>query len=516
MQKNILYKIDKNSYSILNLFLLSICGILLVLFLTPSGLYLSNDSVSYICTSRNILAGKGIMIANKSNILVPLPYFPPLVPMTFSLFGSLNNDLLYVARILNAFCFGSTIFLVGFIVNKFSNSRILYLPASLFILLSLHLVRIHTWLWSEPLFYIFMTSSFLSLAIYYDEKSLKAFYISAICASLAFSIRYAGVMVVISNCLAIMLITTKKPSKRFKQSFLYGLIGVSFTFTWVIFSKYFQTMHSGKKLIVDSSYLFNFESGLSVISEWFLPGRISFPIFGAILFLLFLIIFFKQLYLNFKSPNKTNFITIISGLYIISYISFLLIINLYTLILFDPRIVSSLFIASIIFIFTIKSNNSQPLFNASSILIYIMLSILISYPIRILRHVKYAQNKNMSVLNKYKNNHKVLEELDSLPNNSLIYTNIPGLFKLFTSKAVRQIPNKSMTIYAADNKRILGETDEFLSSIRSKNVFIVYFEDIEFKETMYSEEYLRKHLNIDFIKSFDGVSIYKSRTNLPL
>ncbi|MBU0468563.1 MAG: glycosyltransferase family 39 protein [Candidatus Omnitrophica bacterium] len=516
MQNNTLYKFDKSNYLILKLFLLSICGILLVLLLTPSGLNLSNDSVSYIGTSKNILAGKGIIIANKSNELVPLPYFPPLVPITFSLFGLLNNDLLYVARILNAFCFGSTIFLVGFIVNKFSNSKILSLLASLFILLSLHLVRIHTWLWSEPLFYVFMTSSFLSLAIYYDEKSLKAFYISAICASLAFSIRYAGIMVVISNCLAIMLISTKKPSQRFKQSFIYGLIGVTFTFTWVVFSRYFQTMHSGKTLIVNSSYLFNFKNGLSVISEWFLPGRISFPIFGTILFLLFLIIFFKQIYFNFKSPHKTNFITMISGLYIISYVSFLLIIDLYTLIIFDPRIVSSLFIASIIFIFTIKSTNSQPLFKPNSILIYIVLVILVSHPIRILRHVKSSQNKNISVLNKYKNNHKVLKELNLLPNNALIYTNIPGLFKLFTSTTVKQIPSKAMTIYAADNKKITSETDEFLSSIISKNVFIVYFEDNEFKETMYSEEYLRKHLNIDFIKSFEGVSFYKSRAKLSL
>lgn len=197
------------------LILLALVGIFLVLYATPEGLGLSDDSIAYVAGARSILSGDGYREAYlASNGYVT--HFPPVFSITLAFIGLSGIDPLRAARFLIAFLFGANIFLSGIIGWRMTKSQLAGIALALLFLVNDSLFNVHIVAMSEPLYIFFSLAAFLTfdsgvkqLAVSpsdgkpSDSKWLVA---TGVLTSLAYLTRYAGLALFATFLLALILL----------------------------------------------------------------------------------------------------------------------------------------------------------------------------------------------------------------------------------------------------------------------------------------------------------------------
>ncbi|MBI3739415.1 MAG: hypothetical protein HY258_10250 [Chloroflexi bacterium] len=98
-------RITPRLVSFVTLGLLAVIATFLVLWATPEGLGLSDDSIGYVAGARSMLTGHGYREAWLASN-GPVTHFPPGFSSALALIGLLGFDPLRGARFLNALLFG--------------------------------------------------------------------------------------------------------------------------------------------------------------------------------------------------------------------------------------------------------------------------------------------------------------------------------------------------------------------------------------------------------------------------
>ena len=90
--------------------LLAIYAVIEMIRATPFGPAFGSDSVTYMESAKNFVAGKGLGLINPDGSFRLLPYAPPLYPLILGLFAALGLDLLTAAFWLNAILYAALVF----------------------------------------------------------------------------------------------------------------------------------------------------------------------------------------------------------------------------------------------------------------------------------------------------------------------------------------------------------------------------------------------------------------------
>ena len=197
------------------LVVLSLLGIIILLFSTTSGIGINYDSTVYIRAAHNVINGRGLGVLSGSGEMISLTHYPPLFPTMLAIIGSFGLDPVNISRWLNALFFGATILLVGLLIDRYTSAPA-WVPlfGSFLILSSVDMLRIHSMAWSEPAF-IFLSLSGLSLLNAYVDNPKPFPLIASSCAiALAFLTRYVGVALIVTGMASIIFLTKEKFSKR--------------------------------------------------------------------------------------------------------------------------------------------------------------------------------------------------------------------------------------------------------------------------------------------------------------
>jgi len=209
--------------TLLLLALASLGGVFLVLYATPEGLGLSDDSIAYIAGARSLLSGDGYREAYlASNGYVT--HFPPAFSITLALIGLSGIDPLRAARYLIAFLFGANMFLSGIVGWKMTKSALAGIALALLFLVNDSLFNVHVVAMSEPLYIFFTLAAFLTFNIFTTEhtesteKDSKktpwtqwspwwtSLAVTGVLTSLAYLTRYAGLALLATFLVAILLL----------------------------------------------------------------------------------------------------------------------------------------------------------------------------------------------------------------------------------------------------------------------------------------------------------------------
>ena len=213
--------------------MISIVGMFALWRSTPYGMGLVNDSATYVEGATNLLAGKGFVRISGGGEIKPITHFPPLFSLLLAGFGFMGMDLLHAARILITILFGIDILLVGLSISKISHSVVFALLGALFLAVSdLHL-GVYSFALSEPLFITLMLAAFLFLAEGFDRSSFWWSGLTGLTLSLAYLTRFAGVSLLLTTLLVILLLQPPKPIKRL--GFILAGAGVPVLF-WYAYS----------------------------------------------------------------------------------------------------------------------------------------------------------------------------------------------------------------------------------------------------------------------------------------
>ena len=138
-------------------------GLAAVWISTPRGVGTSPDAVNYIAASRTLLAGDGFERFNRE----PLERWPPLYPVMLAGLNVIGDGigvpLLEMLRLVNGLTLAAIILVVGWLLERYLESRLLALLGTLSILFSYAYLLITFFAYSDPIFVLLVLLALLSL-----------------------------------------------------------------------------------------------------------------------------------------------------------------------------------------------------------------------------------------------------------------------------------------------------------------------------------------------------------------
>ncbi|MBI3169879.1 MAG: phospholipid carrier-dependent glycosyltransferase [Chloroflexi bacterium] len=344
--------------SFLTLVLLALSGTFLILYATPQGMGLFDDSIAYIAGARSILAGQGYREAWLASNQ-PVTHFPPGFSSVLALVGISGLDPLRGARFVNSILFGASIFLLGLIGWRMTKSKVAGIVLALLFLVNGQLFRVHTTAMSEPLYIFFTLAAFLSFWRYFyleerseltaksakdakKKKNLSALsglrgsnvflVLSAVFTAFAYLTRYAG-LALLATFLVSLFILHDTWRKRFISAGIFLAGFLPFAIAWGIRNRLLADNATNRTLVYHPITAENVQLGISNFTTFLLPVEewrrvlIKIPnLFTAILiiFILALLVWvvFKGLKKFFQPATETpEVLSFISTLYFFGYLS---------------------------------------------------------------------------------------------------------------------------------------------------------------------------------------------------
>lgn len=277
----------------------AIVGGLMVMLLTKhSGLGISPDSIYYVSTGDSFLAGKGFyQFDGKPFVMFPVGY-PILLSLIKVIVG---GYFLKIMPFFNALLFGFTIFMAGIILEKTNHSKWLKWIVLFVIALSPSLLEIYSMLWSETLFITEIVLFIYFGKIYLEKLNIKYLLFIALIAAITADTRLAGVTVIATGGLLILMNPELKWGRKIQHVFIYGLISISFFVINLIRNALLTQTLTGNRQKGVTPFLENLKYYGLVLTNWMpfskwlsdMPTTIAF-LFLSISIVVFLIRFLKS------------------------------------------------------------------------------------------------------------------------------------------------------------------------------------------------------------------------------
>jgi hypothetical protein len=253
----------------LTLGLLAALAVFLILYATPQGLGLSDDSIAYIAGARSLLSGDGYREAWLASN-GPVTHFPPGFSSLLALVGLGGLDPLRGARFVNALLFGINTFLLGLIGWRMTQAKVAGIALALLFVLNSSLLRVHAVAMSEPLYIFFSLAAFLAFSEYFRLEKNAWLVVSGVLVAFAYLTRYAGLALLATFLVALILLqgTWKK---RFAGM---GMLLTGFApllIGWSIRNKLVADNATNRKLVFHALTPENIETGVYNVSEFLIP-----------------------------------------------------------------------------------------------------------------------------------------------------------------------------------------------------------------------------------------------------
>lgn len=183
--------------------------------LCPDGVVYTTAAANFVDTSK--------LIDFRHYALVEFPAFYPLFLSGMMVLTGLK-PLVYGA-ILNAFIFALIIYLSGYIIEKFAYRSKWYKWAILScILLSPSLLEVYSMLWSETIFILLLLLFFLTMHRYFQSYSIKVLIAASLIASLAAVTRYAGITIIGTGFIFLILDMKRPMRQKIQHVVLYCVV----------------------------------------------------------------------------------------------------------------------------------------------------------------------------------------------------------------------------------------------------------------------------------------------------
>ncbi len=178
------------------------------------GAAVNYDSVIFLSTALNFLAGEGWRDFEGS----PLTLWPPLFPLLLTAFGWVGIEPLEAGRWINATAFGLTILAAGCWLRSNLRSRLLALAATATLVASLPLSHWAAHFLTEPLFVLLALLALIQLATFLNRRTDAPLWWATVFTALAALTRYPGVVLIGVGILILL------PLARLKHTLVFGAV----------------------------------------------------------------------------------------------------------------------------------------------------------------------------------------------------------------------------------------------------------------------------------------------------
>jgi hypothetical protein len=239
---------------------------IIFLFTRHGGIGLCPDGVVY-STAAESFCSNGRLADFTHNAVVEFPALYPLFLSGLMLLTGLKP--LVFAPGLNALLFAVIIYLSGYIMEKFSHPSKWYKRAVLScIVLSPGLLEVYSMVWSETLFILWLLLFMMAMHRYFQSYSRKALIAAAVVASLASVTRYAGVTIIGTGAILILLDMKLPFRRRVTDILLYSAISPLLLIVNLIRNYTVKGLMTGNRENSLTSLRENLHDAGSVFHDW--------------------------------------------------------------------------------------------------------------------------------------------------------------------------------------------------------------------------------------------------------
>ena len=184
------------------------------------GAGVDGDSVFFLSTTMNFLAGEGWLNARGT----PLTGFPPLFPLLLVALGGVGIEPLEAARLINAAAFGLTILAAGLYLRSNLRSQWLVLAVTAIIAASLPLSHFASSILTEALFVLLTLLALIRLAAFLQHGERTSLWWAAFFTALAALTRYPGVVLIGVGVLLLLVRRAPPLTARLKHTIVFGAV----------------------------------------------------------------------------------------------------------------------------------------------------------------------------------------------------------------------------------------------------------------------------------------------------
>jgi hypothetical protein len=519
----------KKTISLITLF--SIVGFAILIFATRWGIGASPDSVVYISGARSLVSGQGFSMLSNLGEYHPITHHAPLYSVLLSLPGFLSLDFELTSRIINALLFSSNILVFGLLISEFIGKKeadawIIPVVGAAILLFSPVMVEIHIMAWTEGLFILLVLTGLRFLAVFIKKDQAVFLFFSAGAAAFAFLTRYAGLSLILTGILGIIIYLPGSIHKRVKSAALFSVMSMVPVLLWLVRNYLAAGTAANREFIFHPVSRAQVWLGVTTIAGWFgIPETAStlfklIPVFSVVL--VFMALFFLVNQSQRKLKNRTHLLDELQRHELVKFA--LLFVLVYTIFLFasisffdantplDDRILSPIYVVSLLLglflaalLFT-HIRNFQPVKIGSIVLSLAIIVIFSSSSINVISE-GYRSGLGLNGLAWHQS--ETLKQLDQFPDEFLIFSNAPDAIILQTGRPAVSLPRKFESAAQRENVNYPSDMAAMKSEVDNNRALIVYFSILN-RPNISTIEELRYDLGLEVLALLSDGTIFGS------
>lgn len=461
--------------------LVAIAGAMLLLITTRNSIGTSPDSVVYIGAAQNILDDRGLKVPYGEQIGTPLIHHAPLYPVTLAFAGLVGMELLVVARSLSLFLFVANILLVGLLIRGVTRQAI-WLPTlgGLLILTSLTMLTIHAYAWTEPLFILLAFSGLWLLAAYWQNGRYPLLILSAILIGLAVLTRYAGLSLVATGGLGILLFAPVPWRRRLLDGVVFGVVSLVPFAMWSVRNQLLaDAAAGGRQVAFHPIGMSHFWQAVFTLTNWLhvpngVPGELR-----VLVILTMFVGLVRLLWWGYRADTAVPNLLKLLLLFIIVYPAFLA----FSISFFDAntplddRILSPLYVAGVVLVLAALARLPDKVEGRWLTAILILVAVLFvgTAVWREVRWIEANAGLGLGFSARAWQQSDLLAEVRQLPDDTPLFSNVPEAVYLHTGKSALSLPRQFNPVAQMANTNYDRDMATIRQQIAQNGGVIVYF-----------------------------------------
>jgi len=485
-------------------------GVVAVLYSTSLGIGTDADSATYLMTSRSLVAGKGLTLPTAEGPNIPMTSFPPLLPMVLAAFGFMGVDPLVGARWLNALLFGADIVLVGFLVQRTTESDAMAIFGASLAATSADVLLNHCLLISEPLFLVFTFAGLAGVLLYVERPSFPRLLLFSAAFGLAGATRYAGVSLLPVGALAICFCACSSRRRWFHLGSFLAIFGAPLSL-WAV--RNFAQVHalSNRSLAFHPPGLDRFVYSYLNLSTWILPSAVPQSIRVLTLFAAILIVFlpvFRRIRTNV--PSRWSFREV-GAMFVASYVLLLLISQTF----FDAQIwiagrhlLAVYLLGSVVFICEAKGLLDRSTLYVRRAFVLICCVLVGGGVLRVAKNAVRFRQEGIGLSSRRWQMSTLAAKVKDIDSRTPLISNAGSAVYLLTGRLTHNLPSRVNAQTKRDRPEYAAEIERTRLQLRENGGVVVFFTDFG---TLPYEREMEQQLELHAVATTDDGFLLASR-----
>ncbi len=490
----------------------------LVLWATPFAIGVeSADSIIYIDTARNLLAGKGFQTRGE-----PLTHYPPMYPFLLASTGIFGTDPLDGARWLQALLLATNSVLIGLLVYLGSRGSLSATACAILLLLSSEsILRIHITALSEGAFIVFALATAILLTRFIVRPSDSLLLSVSLVLGSALLSRYVGVTLILPVLISILFFEQRTLRARFHDSLKLCLIAVLPLGLWIIRDVIVAHSATNRALTFHPVNISHVIELITTMNRYWIPIPINDYLKTLLLLLGIAFVVFgfgvrlKDHIRRIRDIDAGLVIQVLSISFIVEYIVFLFLsisfVDAYTHL--DSRILSPVYVFSIILVISVASSviHSRYRHRMWWGFVACFLVLICVHAVGARGSIAQFRENGIGFTSRVWRSSESIEYSKSLPNGLAIYSNGSDLIYFLTGKRAVSIPLRVSPSTLLPNPDFEREIDAIRTKVLENKAVIVYFNNINWRWSLPSREELEDNFLFPILHRLEDGVIYGIR-----